>query len=197
VHDSRKAIFVISGTQGAGKTTVASLLARRFERGVHVPADTLAKMIVSGLEWPEAGQVTINNEVEGEAALQLRLRLRNMCLLGRSFFEEGFTAVLDDIVVGKRVDDLLEELADVPFYFVMLVPGIETVRNRERERGTDLWREWEWLTELFLTSDPGIGLRIDSGGQTADETVDEIMRRAWDEALVRRSDAGERRPASM
>ena len=46
--DPRTAIFVISGTQGAGKTTVAGLLARRFERGVHVSADTLQKMIVSG-----------------------------------------------------------------------------------------------------------------------------------------------------
>lgn len=185
MHDSRRAIFVISGTQGAGKTTVSSLLARRFERGVHVPADTLAKMIVSGLEWPVAGQVTINNEVVGEAARQLQLRLHNMCLLARSFYDAGFTAVADDIVIGWRVDELRAELADVDFMFVMLTPDIETVRSRERQRGTELWREWEWLTEEFLNSDPRIGMRIDSSGQSAEETVDEIMRRAWDEALVR------------
>ena len=186
VHDARRALFVISGTQAAGKTTVASLLARRFERGVHVSADVLQKMILSGGEWPVASQTTINinTDVEGEAGRQLRLRLRNMCLLGRSFFEAGFTAVLDDIVIGARIDDLRKDLAGMDFMFVMLTPNIETVRDRERQRGTELWREWEWLTEQVLDAAPDIGLWLDTSDQSADETVDEIMRRAWDEALV-------------
>ncbi|MEX0785592.1 MAG: AAA family ATPase [Dehalococcoidia bacterium] len=185
VRDSRTAIFVISGTQGAGKTTVASLLARRFERGARVSADTLQRMIASGAEWPTAGQTTVNTDVEGEAARQLRLRLRNMCLLGRSFFEAGFTAVLDDIVVGLRIDDMRQDLAGMEFMFVMLTPDIATVRERERQRGTELWREWEWLTQDVLDAEPSVGLWLDSSGQTAEETVDEIMRRAWDEAVVR------------
>jgi chloramphenicol 3-O-phosphotransferase len=184
VLDPRTAIFVISGTQGAGKTTVSSLLARRFARGVHVSADILQKMIVSGGQWPEAGQTDVNNDVEGMAAEQLRLRLRNMCLLGKAYYEAGFTAVLDDIVIGKRIDDVREDLAGTEFLFVMLAPDIETVRDRERQRGTQLWREWEWLTEQVLAAPRDVGLWLDTSGQTAEETVDEIMRRAWDEAIV-------------
>jgi chloramphenicol 3-O-phosphotransferase len=183
--DPRTAIFVISGTQGAGKTTVASLLARRFERGAHVSADTLQKMIVSGRVWPESDTVTRETpQVIGEAGRQLRLRLHNMCLLGRSFYDAGFTAVLEDIIHGERLLELCDEMGDLPFMFVMLVPDAATVRARERERGSRLYEEWEWLTEAIASSKPRLGLWLDTSGQTPEQTVDEIMRRAWDEARV-------------
>jgi len=183
--DERCAIFAISGTQGAGKTTVSSLLARRFRRGAHVSADVLQKMIVSGGEWPVAGQTDVNTPAsDSEVVRQLRLRLHNMSLLARSFYEAGFTAVLDDIIVGRRLAELREDLAGVDFMFVMLLPSKEAVRDRERQRGTELWREWEWLTESIEPTTPRVGLWLDSTNQTPDETVDEIMRRAWPEALV-------------
>jgi dephospho-CoA kinase len=40
--------FVITGVMAAGKSTVADLLARRFDRGVHVRGDVFRKMIVTG-----------------------------------------------------------------------------------------------------------------------------------------------------
>jgi chloramphenicol 3-O-phosphotransferase len=171
-------LFVISGMQGAGKTTVAGLLARRFERGVHIPADALQKMIVSGARWPEA------REMSEEAARQLRLRLHNMCLLGASFQDAGFTAVLDDIIIGFRVDDLLEEMNERPFYFVMLTPDLETVRERESGRGTSLHEAWGWMDDEVRSRTRRIGLWFDSSKQTAEETVEEIMRRYEAEALV-------------
>jgi hypothetical protein len=79
---------------------------------------------------------------------------------------------------------LLDDLAGVDFMFVMLTPDKETVRKREQERGTELWREWEWLTESVERTTPRVGLWLDTSAQIAEETVDEIMRRAWDEALV-------------
>jgi predicted kinase len=191
--DERRAIFAISGTQGAGKTTVSSLLARRFQRGVHVSADLLQKMIVSGGEWPVSSQTTVNDDLEGEAVRQLQLRRHNMCLLARSFFDAGFTVVLDDIIVGERLAELREDLADVDFMFVLLQPSKETVRERERGRGTELWREWEWLTGSIERTTPRIGLWLDSSTQTVDETVDELMRSAWSEALVQSPHADARR----
>jgi chloramphenicol 3-O-phosphotransferase len=182
--DTRTGIFVISGTQGAGKTTVASTLARRFARGAHVSADALQKMIVSGGQWPEPSTTSRHDDrVTGEAGEQLRLRVRNMCTLGKSFCGAGFTAVLDDIIIGGALDDVREHFADQPFRFIMLRPSIDVVRQREIGRGTRLFEEWEWLDDVIERT-PRVGLWLDTSQQTPEQTVDEIVRRAWDEALV-------------
>jgi hypothetical protein len=171
-------LFVISGTQGAGKSTVARLLAGRFERGAWVSADALQRMIVAGGRWPEA------RAMSAEAERQLRLRLRHACMLGLSFVVAGITAVVDDIVVGSRVEHVLEELAGHRFVFVMLTPRSDVVRARERGRGTRLWEAWEWLEDEIRTRTRRIGLWLDNSDQTPEQTVDEILERGWTEGLV-------------
>lgn len=171
-------LFVVSGTQGAGKSTVAQALARRFERGAWVSADALHKMIVSGGRWPEGAVMS------SDAERQLRLRLENACLLGRSFVAAGITAVIDDIVIGTRVDELLGLLAGETFVFVMLTPRLEVVRQREQGRGTALWQQWEWLDDEIRTRTRRIGLWLDNSDLTLDETVDAILDRARTDGLV-------------
>ena len=80
-------IIAVTGIQAAGKSTIARLLAQRFERGVHIEADVLYQMIVAGRVMPEEPGV-----MPPEAERQLRLRLRNACLLARSFYEAGFSS---------------------------------------------------------------------------------------------------------
>jgi predicted kinase len=172
------ALIVVSGTQGAGKSTVARGLAAGLERGAWVSADALQQMIVAGGRWPEG------RAMSPEAAQQLRLRLHNACTLGLSFVAAGFSAVVDDIVIGERVDDLLEELAGRRFVFVMLTPRPEVVRERERGRGTRLWTDWEWLTEEIERRTRRIGLWLDTSDQTPAETVAAILARGWSEGMV-------------
>ena len=119
-----------------------------------------------------------------EAARQLRLRLKHACLLGASFVDVGITAVIDDIVIGDRVDHLLAELAGRGFVFVTLTPRPEVVRARETGRGTRLWEQWEWLDDVVRNGTPRLGLWIDNSDQMPEETVDEILRRAWDEGMI-------------
>ena len=176
--DPQRAFIVVSGMQGAGKTTVAAQLARRFARGVHIPADDLQRLIVSGATWKS------QRGPEGEADAQLRLRLHHICLLGTSFFDAGFAVVLDDIIIGERVLHLRRELGQRPFMFVMLTPDLDVVREREAGRGTQLHDQWGWMDDEIRRATQRIGLWIDSSGQTADETVDEIMARVWTEGLV-------------
>ena len=167
-------IIVVTGIQAAGKTTVAHLLAAQFGRGVHIEADALQRMIVSGGEWVgEPGPPT------AEAARQLRLRLRNMCLLGKSFFDHGFSVVLDDIIIGERWGHLQEELQGYPFSLVVLAPQTDVVQDRDAHRGKPpLGARWaEYLDAELSKTMAGIGVWIDNSNQTPAETVDDILAR--------------------
>jgi chloramphenicol 3-O-phosphotransferase len=172
----RQALVVVTGIQAAGKSTVARRLAEHFDRGVHVEADALQRMIVAGAAWPEApGPVT------GEAWRQLRLRLRHLCLLGRSFVDAGFGVVLDDIIMGERWDQLQAELHPYPFSLVVLAPRLEAVLERDRARAKrTLGTAWARFLDAELRATmAGTGLWIDNTDQTPDETVAEITRCLW------------------
>jgi predicted kinase len=166
-------LIVVTGIMAAGKSTVARLLAERFPKGVHVEADVLQQMVVSGAEW-----VNRPGMPTGEAANQLRLRLKNMCLLGRAFVEEGFSVVLDDIIIGDRWQELQNELHGLPFSLVVLAPSQEVVtrqRDGHREKSPQ-GEEWAaYLDHELRTTMAGIGLWIDSSAQTPSETVEQIL----------------------
>jgi hypothetical protein len=67
----------------------------------------------------------------------------------------------------------------------MLAPDIKTVIVRDAQRDHVAGPEWaHYLDGELRRTMAGIGLRVDSSGQAAEETVDEIMRRVWDEGLI-------------
>jgi len=168
-------ILVITGIQAAGKSTVARLLARRFERGVHIEADVLYQMIVSGRVLPEGPGV-----MPPEAERQLRLRLRNTCLLARSFHDAGFSVVVDEIIIGERYDHLKEDLAGLSFDLVVLAPRPDVVaKQRDAGRGKRvLGEKWAaYLDRELRTTMAETGIWIDNSDQTPEETVEEIVRR--------------------
>jgi chloramphenicol 3-O-phosphotransferase len=171
-------IIFVSGMQGAGKSTVSSELARRFDRGAHVSADLLQRMIVAGGVWPSAESTDEHGVVSGEAALQLRLRLRNASMLARSFASAGVTAVVDDILIGARVDHMLEEMRGQSFAFVMLTPQLEVVRAREAARGTALHTVWGWMDEEIRQRTERIGLWLDTSMRTMKRSVSSSRRNA-------------------
>ena len=171
-YNAYQKLIVVTGVQAAGKTTVANALAKQFQRSVHIEADILQMMIVSGAVWPNKP-----GPMETEAAAQLRLRLKNMCLLGKSFFEAGFTVILDDIIIGERLGDLKEELEGYEYSLVVLAPSVDKVLARDMQRDKrNLGLDWAlYLNKELETSMKGQGIWIDNSDQTIDETVESIL----------------------
>lgn len=182
--DSRCGIFLITGAQAAGKSTVGRLLAERFDRGAFVEGDVMWKLVVSGRE-----DMTL--EPTEEAVRQLELRYRNGAMLADSLFESGFTAVHSEIVMEHGLPLYAQLVRNRPLYIVMLCPSVEAVVARERARektayagmGTTLEEAVERFYE-GIESSPRLGLWVDSSDQSPDETVDEIMSRVWDEGRI-------------
>lgn len=181
-----RGIYLVSGIPGAGKTTVSRLLAQRFARGVHIESDLLQEMIVTGGVWPDgqpSGTSTVwGDEAEGQR--QLRLRCRNACLVADSFFEAGFTPIVDDVIIGGRLQHFRDDLHSGPLLFVLLTPDLDIVHERDATRpDKHVFDKWGYLDEVMRAEKPKVGLWLNSSRMTGDETVDEILRRT-DQARI-------------
>ncbi|MDL2298405.1 AAA family ATPase [Synergistaceae bacterium OttesenSCG-928-D05] len=164
-------IFLITGVMASGKSTVAELLAQRFVKSVHLRGDIFRKMIVSGCEEMSATP-------SSDALLQLDLRYRLTTETAKRYHEAGFTVIMQDNYYGEKLAYVLELLAPEPVQAIVLCPGAEVVRQREAARGKTGYHGFsvESLHESFMQNTPRIGLWIDNGNQTPEETVDEILR---------------------
>ncbi|SBT52909.1 AAA family ATPase [Micromonospora narathiwatensis] len=168
------AVVLITGIMAAGKSTVAELLARRLPRSVHVRGDVFRRMIVGG-------RAAMTAQLSDEARRQLRLRYDLAASTADRYAAEGFTVVLQDIVIGPELPAMVERLRHRPLAVVVLAPRAEVVAARERLRPKQGYGDWPVadLDAGFRADTPRIGLWLDTSAQTPEETVDEIVSRAW------------------
>jgi len=164
-------IFVLSGLQAAGKTTVAGLLARRFPRGVHVAGDGIRAMVVSGL-------LDMTPDNPARAAEQLLCRYEASIAVARVYHDAGFAVVLEDVIVGGMALRFLELLPWPEIHFVMLTPSLETVAKRELGRSkTAYGQAWsvQSLGAVLERETQVFGWWLDSSELTPEQTAERIF----------------------
>ncbi len=172
-------VIVVSGIPGAGKTTVAGLLAQRFAAGVHVEADRLQMMVVAGGRWAGDGPMAEWNR-------QLQIRTRASAAAADVWRAAGFVPVIDDIYVSRgRIDLLIDRLAARPVHLVVLAPDPRTAFARDAERpDKTVGEQWLQLDGVQRNELAGVGLWIDSTDLTASETVDRILEQLNDAVIA-------------
>lgn len=183
------AVWLITGAQASGKSTVADLLARRFDRGVHVRGGEFYRWGVSG--WANVGDPGAD-EREVLRLLDLRYRLASMA--ADEYAAAGFTAVVQDNIYGAHVEEWIDRITARPVHLVVLRPRVEVIAARDAERqarsGKVAYRGGftpEINDEHVAGTRHDLGLWLDTSNQTPEQTVDEILRRVSDARVALRT----------
>ncbi|WP_436502000.1 AAA family ATPase [Actinokineospora sp. HUAS TT18] len=170
---------MLFGPPGAGKTTVAPLLAGRFPRGVHVPVDDLRGWVVSGFASPPPWT--------DEVGRQFVLAQRAAFATAGVYHADGYAVVIDFAggrVTAEDIDQLAAALPAGAVRKVALVPSLDVNLERNRTRDTksfptsvldDVIRH----SHTLFRSDPSLlagWLVVDSSTLTPEDTADQVIK---------------------
>lgn len=188
-------LLVITGATAAGKTTVGYAVAARLPRAVHVDGDVIQRFVVSGA-------VSMDLPPPPGAVEQLLLRYAGALAIWRLYRDAGFDVVISDNIFEAHLTDLLSRIFQdapaQPVHVVVLVPSVDVIRQRYDDRPGGGYSDSltpQALQEAVART-PRLGLWLDNGHQTPDESAAEILRRL-DEAAVTERDLPDRSVAEL
>ncbi|GCD98584.1 AAA family ATPase [Embleya hyalina] len=172
--------LVVSGMPGAGKSTVAPLVAARYPRAAHISGDVLSYMVVQG-------RVGFAGEPAEESRRQLRLCVRNMCALADNFAADDILPIVEyPIDSPELLEFMVGLLRTAPVMFVVLAPPLEVCRERNAARPVRERVDFDYGPQYRAMRERlgGVGWWLDNSDRTPVETADLIAAHARDRARV-------------
>lgn len=135
-------LVILSGPPNAGKSSTADALCQRYDRMLHIEMNTLRNFLRMGRlrPWDESP----------EGRMQRELLIDSACGMARRFLDAGYGVIIDDIVTPDGLPNYRRALAGVEHaqHFVVLLPALDVVLRRERERPTD-WHRADRLDAVY------------------------------------------------
>ena len=127
-------LVIISGPPNAGKSATAEALCQRYDRMLHVNVGVLRDFLRMGRlrPWDESR----------DGRRQRELLIASACDMARRFLDAGYGVVIDDIALPDDVALYRDALAACtqPVHFVVLLPVLAVILDRERRRPTEWHR---------------------------------------------------------
>lgn len=170
-------VWLVTGAQASGKSTVADLLARQYVRGVHVRGAQFYRWAVSGWAQFDRGRAD-------DARRLLDLRYRLSSLVADEYAAAGFAVVVQDNIYGADVERWLARVHARPLHLLVLRPSIAAVAARDEQRrratGKVAYRGDFTVAEndrALATTPRRLGLWLDTTGQTPGQSVMESWTR--------------------
>jgi cytidylate kinase len=117
-------LLIITGPPGAGKSTVAELVAERFDRCALVRGDTFFGFVARGYIDPWLPESNEQNEVVTRATATAAGR----------FAQGGYTTIFDGMVGPWFLPTFLEYSGLWSVHYAVLMPGLDTCVARVRDR---------------------------------------------------------------
>jgi chloramphenicol 3-O-phosphotransferase len=170
-------IFLITGTPGAGKSSVSTALMKRFPFGLHIPVDDLREWVVSGLADPVPVWTA-------ETTRQFRIARQAAVQTARLYIDAGFAVAIDDVILPSEAREMfVAPLSGYTLHKILLKPTVETAQSRNATRTNktyDTSSLVQTIDSVHQMMPPSVYARagwtvIDSTHLTLDETVDTIL----------------------
>jgi len=162
-------ILLVGGPPGAGKSTVAELVAQGFERSVHLHTDDFYAWIARGYVEPWKAESLTQNLVIADA----------IAVAADRFATGGYDVAVDG-VLGLWSLGPWHALGR-PVSYALLLPDVAVARRRAAERGEHPLKDLDVVNQMhsaFVAHLDGFEHHvIDSTHLTPEDTAEEVRRR--------------------
>lgn len=123
------------------------------------------------------GRADMTPQPTKEALGQLQLRYELSAHTADRFADQGFDAIVQDVIIGPDLAGFIEQIRTPRRYLVVLSPTVSALELRESQRTKDGYHSFSpgQLDELLRRETAQIGYWLDSSAQTPEETVEDIL----------------------